>query len=497
MVSSKKKFYYGFFSDIGISGIKILKILLLVPFVINFTSSELYGLYLSLVSIIGLLGLVDLGSGMYIIKEFAKEKSKKTRIRIFASVSNLIIFNIILILIVGIIISPTVSNLSPEFDIVSSLFAILLINKIIFNFSSIPTSIQISYERMGFVNLIKIFLVPIEIILVILFLNNNYGIFSLVYGELIISIIYLLIITISTKDLFKFYRFKIYKFDLIKSIKYSFSYYLVKLTHIGLTNLDNILILYFLGAKYVTIYVITLKLPILFSREVSGKISTNLFPAISSLDIKEDIKKLRSIMLRVIKFSIRASLLISLIIFIVNKSFVELWVGLENYGGYELNFIFSCILAIEFFYFALDPFVLSHGNISKFAKISLVELILNVVVSVIGVIYLGLIGIALGSLISKTSTSLLFMVIETINILNIKIKKVSLILVNNFFKFCTGLPLYVLAFYVLKDTNTYVFVIFFSLSALLINLLTNDYKIIFNRELNIKEKIILIKNNFT
>ena len=71
-MSSKKKFFYGFFSDIGISGIKIFKILLLIPFVISYTSSELYGLYLSLVSIIGLLGLVDLGSGMYIIKELAK-----------------------------------------------------------------------------------------------------------------------------------------------------------------------------------------------------------------------------------------------------------------------------------------------------------------------------------------------------------------------------------------------------------------------------------------
>ena len=496
-MSSKKKFFYGFYSDIGISGIKILKILLLVPFVISFTSSELYGLYLSLVSIIGLLGLVDLGSGMYIIKELAKESSEKTKIKTFSSVSNLMILNIILILIIGIIISPIVSDLSPEFDIVSSLFALLLINKIIFNFSSIPTSIQISYQRMGFVNLIKISLVPIEILLVILFLNNNYGIFSLVYGELIISILYLIIITISTKDLFKLYRFKIYKFDFIQSIKYSFSYYLVKLSHIGLTNLDNILILYFLGAKYVTIYAITLKLPILFSREISGKISTNLFPAISSLNIKNDLEKLKSILLKLIKFSTRMSLLISIIIFIINKSFVELWVGLDNFGGYELNFIFSCILAVEFFYFALDPFVLSHGNMRKFAKISLIELILNVVISVVGVIYLGLIGIALGSLISKISTSLLFVILETINILKIKIKKVSLIVINIFFRFGTGLPFYILALYILKDTSPYFLTIFFILFALLINLFTYDFKIIFDRELNIKEKIILIKNNLT
>ena len=69
---------------------------------------------------------------------------------------------------------------------------------------------------------------------------------------------------------------------------------------------------------------------------------------------------------------------------------------------------------MNFFYFALDPFVLSHGNINKFAKISLIELIVNVLISVIGVIYLGLIGIALGSLISKFSTSLLFMISENI-----------------------------------------------------------------------------------
>ena len=496
-MSSKKKFFYGFFSDIGISGIKIFKILLLIPFVISYTSSELYGLYLSLVSIIGLLGLVDLGSGMYIIKELAKEGSKKTRIRIFASVSNLIILNTLLIFFVGIIIYPIMLDLSPEFEIVKSLFAILLIIKLISNFSSIPTSIQISSQRMGFVNLIKIFLVPIEILLVIFFLDNDYGIFSLAYGELIIAIIYLIIIAISTKDLFQLYRFKIYKSDFIKSIKYSFSYYLVKLSQIGLSNLDNILILYFLGAKYVTIYVITLKLPILFSREVSGKISTNLFPAISSLNIKNDLKKLRSIMLRLIKFSIRMSLLISIIIFIINKSFVEIWVGLDNFGGYELNFIFSCILAVEFFYFALDPFVLSHGNISKFAKISLIELILNIVISVIGVSYLGLIGIALGSLISKFSTSLLFMIFETLNILKIKIKNISSLVLNTFIRFVFGLPLYLLVFYILKDFRPYFFVIIFSFFALVINLFTYDFKIIFNRELNIKEKITSIKDNLT
>ena len=171
------------------------------------------------------------------------------KLELFASVSNLIVLNTLLIFIVGIIIYPIVLDLSPEFEIVKSLFAILLIIKVISNFSSIPTSIQISSQRMGFINLIKIFLVPIEILLVILFLINDYGIFSLAYGELIISIIYLIIITISTKELFKLYRFKIYKSSFIESIKYSFSYYLVKLSHIGLSNLDNILILYFFGSK--------------------------------------------------------------------------------------------------------------------------------------------------------------------------------------------------------------------------------------------------------
>ena len=496
-MSKKKKFFYGFFTDVGISGVKILKILLLIPFVIIYTSSELYGLYLSIVSVVGLLGLLDLGSGIYIIKELAKEKSEKIKIKTVSSVSNLIILNTLLIFLVGIMVYPLVLNLRPEFEIVNYLFPILLLIKLVSNLSSIPTSIQISSQRMGFVNSIKIILVPIEILLVLFFLNSDYGIFSLVYGELIICIIYLIIIIISTKELFKLYRFKMYKSSFIKSIKYSFLFYLVKLSNIGLSNLDNILILYFLGAKYVAIYVITLKLPILFSREVSGKISTNLFPGISSLTIKNDFKKLRSVMLRLIKFSTRISLLISIIIFSINKSFIEVWVGLDNFGGYRLNFIFSCILIVEFLYFTLEPLVYIHGNIKKFAKISLIELFVNVLISIVGVIYFGLIGVALGSLISKFSTSLLFMISETINILKIKTKDLSLNFLNILIRFGLGLPFYLLVFYILKDTSSYFFATFFISFALIINLLTYDFQIIFNRKLNVREKIILIKNNLT
>ena len=202
-------------------------------------------------------------------------------------------------------------------------------------------------------------------------------------------------------------------------------------------------------------------------------------------------------MLGLIKFTIRTSLLISIIIFLVNKSFIEVWVGLENFGGYGLNFIFSCILAVEFFYFALDPFILSHGNIKKFAKISLIELFVNVLISVVGVVYFGLIGIALGSLISKFSTSLLFMISETINVLKIKIERVTPIFLNVLIRFGIGLPLYIAVFYFSKDINPYFFSILFISSALIINLLAYDFKIIFDRKLNIRQKIILIKNNLT
>ena len=496
-MSKKRKFLYGFFTDIGISGIKILKILLLIPIVINYTSSELYGLYISMYSIIGMFGLLDLGAGIYIIKELAKDKSEKSKIRTFSSVSNLIIINTVSILIIGIIIHPIVISSSPELYVISSLFLILLVIKIISNFSSIPTSVQISSQRMGFVNSIKILLTPIEILLVILFLKNDYGIFSLAYGELIISIIYFIIIIISTKDLHKIYRPKIFKPIFFKSLKYSFSYYLVKLSHIGLSNLDNILILYFLGPKYVTIYVITLKLPILFSREVSGKLSTNLFPGISSLNIKEEINKLRMLMLSLMKFSVRISLLISLIIFIINKSFIEIWVGIDNFGGYGLNFIFACILAIEFFYFTLEPLVYSKGNMNKFAKISLIELLLNISISIIGVIYFGLIGIAIGSLISKSSTSLLFLISQTSKILKIKLKKTSLTFLNLITKFVFSLPIYLIIFYIIKDINPFLLGILFISLAIVINLITYEFQIIFDSKTSFKEKLILIKNNLT
>lgn len=183
--------------------------------------------------------------------------------------------------------------------------------------------------------------------------------------------------------------------------------------------------------------------------------------------------------------------------FFVNKSFIEVWVGLDNFGGYGLNFVFSCILIVEFLYFTMEPLVYTHGRINKFAKISLIELFLNVLISIVGAIYFGLIGIALGSLISKFSTSLIFMISETFNVLRIKIMTLIPILFNLVIRFGTGLPFYLLIFYFFKDINPYFFAMLFISSALIINLITYDFQIIFDRRLNMREKIILIKNNLT
>ena len=65
MRSIKSNTFLGLITDLGVSGIKIIKIIFLIPFIIKFSSAESYGLYLTVLSFVGLIGFFDFGTNLF------------------------------------------------------------------------------------------------------------------------------------------------------------------------------------------------------------------------------------------------------------------------------------------------------------------------------------------------------------------------------------------------------------------------------------------------
>lgn len=490
MNSLFKNIIIGFFSDIGLTILKIFKIIFIIPIIIKYTSAGDYGMYITYISLIGIFDLLYLSPEAYLVKELSK-KSKNNYL-INTSVAS-ILMNIFIILLFFIFI-----NTLNSFDfsyILSVLIFIYLLNRV----SSIPSSILVSKQKMGFINITKSATVLLDILIsVILLIQYNLGILSIIYAELVGVFINLIVLTIFTKKELLIIKLKIHKKTFNSLLSYSINFYFTKIAQIGLQYFDNIMIYYFFNAELVAIYNVTIKLPILFSRELSGKISSNLFPGLSNLVISASTINQKQILFRLFNLTVRFSIISFVITLLLNKHFVLIWVGNDLFGGFSLNFIFSLIVLFEIIYLTINPYMLVYGDIKKFGIISIVELIVNIVLSVILSQLIGIIGIALGSLLSKVFTTLWFSFNNIFKIFNLTYKEtltnVKYSLNRSILSSILGLVIFLL---LNNHIDNILLLIIIPLILVSSNILFFDYDIIIDRSISFKEKIkIILKGKY-
>jgi O-antigen/teichoic acid export membrane protein len=497
MRSIKSNTFLGLITDLGISGIKIIKIIFLIPFIIKFSSAESYGLYLTVLSFVGLIGFFDFGTNLFFIKELSlKVSSKYNKEVIISTGSNLIVLNTLFILFISFSIFLISSYFKYEDSLAIQLFFFLIISKVIANLYSIPISILHSNQKMSFVNSVKSLLTLFEVLFVIVILiEYDMGVISLVYGELAYHTVLFFILYIYVRKPLKLYSLNLDKSFLNHSLKYSFSYYLIKLSRLGLSNLDNILIYYFIDSTAVVIYTSTIKLPLLFSREIGGKIGNNLFPSLSSVNFFKEIESIKIIFLKIFNISTRVSFFFFLIIILINEKFINLWVGSDFYGGDLLNFIFAVLVFFEMIYFSTEPFSLVYGSIEKIAKASIIELTANIIISIFSVYYIGLSGIAIGSLISKLFTSFFYIFYHNFEIMRLDIG----LFFKNFFFYLKKSIYFISIMYIigilLIDINELLYILIIPVLALISNISIFNFQQLFDINTSLKIKLKSVFDN--
>ena len=485
---SKKKVFSGISTDFLLTGTKLVKQLFFIPVIIYFLGSESYGEYITIIAYLGFYNLLDFNFDLFLIKELSKQTSTKSNQNLVSVGLIMTIFLITLIFSLGLIINYFLVFLQIDFYVkYNFIFILMLFNKIIQVFGGYYSSLLFSLHKMSFLNTVKSILTLIEVFISFLLLNLDIGIQSLFYSEFLITIFFLLILINYCARFFKI-KIKKINFRLIKvAFSYSFSHYLVKISKLGLINLDSIIIHYFFGANLVTIYTITMKLPILFSREVAGKVCTNLFSSISSINLNSISTSTSKLLHRLVYLMFRLSFLISISIYFVNKSFVEIWVGDKLFYGNDLNLFFCLMVLVEIIYFFSETLVLAQGNIKTLGRLSLLELLVNTLLSLVLIQVFGVVGVALGSLISKIAIPFIYVLIESKRIFKIQYPNIFLYL-KIFYSF-----LLTFVFYQIFDSlNNYLFVLFGFLIPFVFNLISEDFNILKNKKINFSDKIRLI-----
>ena len=440
MSDRKRRVISGGIASSGSSLVLQLTSLLVIPLYLDLTSQELFGLWLTLGAMLGWIKIGDMGLGLALTRNSIEAIAASN----YELLSRLIFGVIFLTIIFGALVSGTAyfftDNIISIFKISNELegsfkstFHILLFVAFIRPSFTVFNPIIEAKQHIAFVHIKNTTVTLMSIAFTILLLFLDFGIISFAYGLLFealimpfIDISYLRII--DSKILF--FPIKTSKKDILSLLRIGAPFQVLKIANLIATNTDNLIIASIIGLSSLTTYVFTGKLAFLLGVFFISVLPSVLFPGVTELFVKGDRKKIRDIYFKLSDFSIRLGLFSGISYFFINELFINEWVGSKYFGGMELTAVFVIWIIFESFIRGITSIILASGQIKSLALVSFFEAFLNICITLILIKSLGLVGVVLGTVLSRIVT-LLYIPFKINKILNINNSKYLKMLIKS------------------------------------------------------------------
>jgi len=387
--------------------------LALVPIMIRYMGQSAYGLWASFGSVVGYFGLLELGGSTATVKYTAEYHATDNQ----EDLSKLISSVFVIFLGVGALIVFLCAGLAwfipkllhvPE-DLISAgriAFLIMGLNIALGLAGRVFGNVIYGYQRVDVFRSVGIIQAATNAILTVLFLRSGFGLVGVVTAAsmsiLLSMILYVIFIRRSGYDIT--IHPGLADLGIIKKVApYSLRTFTLGLTAQVLYRTDNIVIGIFLGAAMVTPYSIAYKLCFVLTYMFSV-VSTTVFPRFSKLYAVGDMQGIRDLYMKVTKISVAIMVPLAIFLIFFGRYFISLWVGQSNFVGQNVFMVFI----VMFFIHSLGAsgiLLQGIGKNKKFMYSEILNACLNLIISVVLVRKIGLIGVALGTLLAHLCTS--------------------------------------------------------------------------------------------
>ena len=426
------------------------------PIVLSYLGKNDYGVWIIIGSFIGYMGLMDFGITGSVTQLIAKNNNEEDKVKINSIVNNSFFLQIIIGVII-ILIGVACSFFFPEwFNIESDskdiIWLVFLLAAVGYGISLPPRTLQGLIQGRQYISLaiwLEFFLFISTTLLNLLMLELGFGLLALPIGTIAIRLVsYFLFFKIAKKT-FPDLELSISYFNWKEAkgiFKVSSVWFIGGMSAVIIYSSDTMIIGSIIGTGIVTTYVLTYRLSEVF-RHFIYTIGGTAMPGLGQLSGQGEVEKVKNIFFKMFPFVINTTLSAMLFLIFFNKEFVRIWVGSEFYGGDDLNtvFAFTLFTTVIFYNFSI---ILSSGlNLKAIAISRSIEAALNIIISLILVHKLGLLGVALGTVIASILTS--FWVVPFFATKHLKISFYELF---SQFKYNIGLPLLIyISFYFLTE----------------------------------------------
>ncbi len=385
----------------------------ITPIIVRYLGKSAYGLWAAIGSVIGYFGLLDFGLNVSTVKYTAEYRARNEREILSKTIST--IFVAFILIGVAIILAcvglapfiPYLFHLTKDLASVGQIaFLIMGLNVALGLLATVFGNIIWGYQRVDIWRTFGIIQVIANVLFTILFFRLDFGLIGLVVASslniLILMALYLLFLHRSNYGIVIHPRLA--DFRTLKRIgPYSIRSFILGLAYRICFRTDNIVIGIFLGVALVAPYSIAYRLCFIAMALIS-RIPEVLFPIFTNLYTLENIDSLQSLSLKMIKVSVAIFMPLGLFLAIFGHSFINLWVGKENFVGMNVLLV---LIFMSFLYSFTSPagvILQAIGKNKETMYASIVNAGLNLGLSIILVQKIGLLGVALGTIIGQLCT---------------------------------------------------------------------------------------------
>jgi len=410
---------------------------IMTPVLIKNMGDHDYGIFALAVSIVGYMSILDLGLSPAIsrfISKFSSEKNHESTQAYFTVALKLLtaigVLAAIIMLIVYLISPQLLAPADVSYDKDYSYVMILMTLQILFTFPRVCLISTLQGRNLYTVNNnVSIFISIIATTFIVSFISENNGlvlVFSVGLATGLIKTLYFyLYITEILKIKIKRLSFKEFRHISSELIHFS-SRSFVQGTSARLSyHSDNIIITGFLNASYIVTY----SLPVALLQYVSlivGNITTVFLPLFTDMYVRNDNKKLIDVYMSSTRIISSISFFGVGAVFILGDNFISMWISDVHAERAATLIPYLALNGLFYLFNPLDNMlVTSQGRHGYFAKISTYQVIANIGLSVILINYMGLLGVAIGTLLSTVGAEI-FKTIYCSKLLGIKLARLCL-----------------------------------------------------------------------
>ncbi|WP_320129940.1 polysaccharide biosynthesis C-terminal domain-containing protein [uncultured Sphaerochaeta sp.] len=383
----------------------------LIPFIIRNLGQDMYGLWTLSFSLIGFFSLLDFGFGLGVVK-WTGETKISGEVEYRNHMLSTVFFVYVFVAIVGMILLGGFSFFYAKvFSIPEPFQGIAVTVLLILGLRSLLIQIPLSLFKGILFGEQRIYQINIiQTIGTLLYASSAYVVLSQGKGVvwlaivncvsfLLENILYFLLaykkvanLSISPK--------KVQKEYLREAVSFSFYSFLTTIAGLVLFQTDVIIIQITLNLTLVGLYSIAIKISE-YAFLLTKQLVNVLTPLISELKEKKEYDSIRFLLLDLSKYIMATGVILTATIYVFGQELLVFWVGSEFTGA-----TVPLLLLMTSFMISIPELIASNvltmtGNQKFTAKVSVFSIIVNVGSSLLLVRPLGLVGIALGTLISS------------------------------------------------------------------------------------------------